>query len=113
LLAVEGWADNTALNVLDVARRFESDGVAALIFTDIARDGVLEGVNVAATVALAEAISIPVIASGGVAGLEDLQALTDAQCPGLNGVIAGRALYDGRLDADAALALLRGEGADA
>lgn len=113
LVAVEGWADTTTLSVLEVAKRFEGHGVAALIFTDIARDGVLGGVNVPATVALAEAISIPVIASGGVAGLEDLNALADAACPGLNGVIAGRALYDGRLDAAAALALLRGDKGDA
>ncbi len=112
-VAVEGWADTTTLSALEVAKRFEDCGAAALIFTDIARDGVLGGVNVPATVALAKAISIPVIASGGVAGLGDLEALTAEAGGALNGVIAGRALYDGRLDARAALALLRGEGPDA
>lgn len=109
-VAVAGWADTTTLSVLDVARRFEQSGVAALIFTDIARDGVLQGVNVPATQELAACVSIPVIASGGVADLQDLETLAKA-CPELNGVIAGRALYDGRLDAAAAAAFLRGEDA--
>ena len=105
-VAVSGWADTTELSALDVARRFEDAGVAAIIFTDIDRDGVMTGVNVEATVALAKAISIPVIASGGVSSLADLKALADARCRNLDGVISGRALYDGRLDAAAALAFL-------
>ncbi len=104
-VAVAGWAETTAMGVLDIARRFEDCGVAAIVFTDIGRDGVLEGLNIEATVALAEAVSIPVIASGGLSGLADLEALADSGCDGIEGAIAGRALYDGRLDAAAALAL--------
>ena len=105
-VAIEGWAETSDIEVTDMARRFEDAGVAAIIFTDIACDGALEGVNVEATVALANAVNVPVIASGGVAGLGDLEALLAANCPGIAGVISGRALYDGRLDAQAALALL-------
>jgi len=105
-VAVEGWADTTELHVLDVARRFEDAGVAAIVFTDIARDGVMRGLNVEATAALAEAISIPVIASGGVNSLDDIKAL--AAVANIDGVIIGRALYDGRLDARAALKLIEG-----
>lgn len=104
-VAVEGWAETSDLAVLDLARRFEDAGVAALIYTDIDRDGVLAGPNVAATRALAEAIGIPVIASGGVSSLDDLRALK--QIPQLDGVISGRALYDGRIDLAAAVALLK------
>lgn len=104
-VAVEGWAETSDLAVLDLARRFEDAGVAALIYTDIDRDGVLAGPNVAATQALAEAIGIPVIASGGVSSLEDLRALK--QITRLNGVISGRALYDGRIDLAQAVALLK------
>ncbi|MFD2235205.1 1-(5-phosphoribosyl)-5-[(5-phosphoribosylamino)methylideneamino]imidazole-4-carboxamide isomerase [Phaeospirillum tilakii] len=104
-VAVEGWAETSDLAVLDLARRFEDAGVAALIYTDIDRDGVLAGPNVAATRALAEAIGIPVIASGGVSSLDDLRALR--QIPRLDGVISGRALYDGRIDLAAAVALLK------
>jgi phosphoribosylformimino-5-aminoimidazole carboxamide ribotide isomerase len=96
MVATQGWADVSDMPVLDLARRFEDAGVAALLFTDIGRDGLLRGVNVEATVALAAAQSLPVIASGGVAGLEDIVALKD--CAGIEGVITGRALYDGRLD---------------
>jgi len=105
-VAVEGWAETSDLTVLDLARKFEDAGVAALIYTDIDRDGVLAGPNVAATAALAAAIRIPVIASGGVSSLDDLRALKTV--PGLEGVISGRALYDGRIDLAAAIALLKG-----
>lgn len=102
MVAVEGWAQTSSLRVVDVARRFEDAGVAAIIFTDIARDGMLEGVNVEATAQLAAAISIPVIASGGLAGVDDILALRHR--PNIAGAIIGRALYDGRISAEAALA---------
>jgi phosphoribosylformimino-5-aminoimidazole carboxamide ribotide isomerase len=107
MVAVEGWAKTSALNALDVARRFEDAGVAALIYTDIARDGLLAGLNLAATIALAEAVDVPVIASGGLASIEDVRALLQPPARKVAGAIAGRALYDGRLDAAAALALIR------
>ena len=112
-VAVEGWAETADITVLDLARKFEDAGVAALIYTDIDRDGLLQGVNVQATADLASALSIPVIASGGVSNLQDLVALmqiapeTTAKGGGISGVISGRAIYDGRLDLRAALALLR------
>jgi phosphoribosylformimino-5-aminoimidazole carboxamide ribotide isomerase len=108
-VATEGWADTSTLSAPDLARRFADAGVAAIIYTDIARDGMLEGLNLDQTVSLAAQIPIPVIASGGVAGLEDLRALRDAaeSAPGLEGVIIGRALYDGRIDMASALAILR------
>jgi phosphoribosylformimino-5-aminoimidazole carboxamide ribotide isomerase len=93
--------------VLDIARRFEDAGVAAIIYTDIARDGLLKGLNLDATIALADSISIPVIASGGLASMADVQALLTPRARKLGGAIAGRALYDGRLNATAALALLK------
>ena len=96
------------MTALDIARRFEDAGVAAIIYTDIARDGMLNGLNLDATIALADAVSIPVIASGGLASLADVEALLAPRAQKLAGAIAGRALYDGRLDAAAALALLRG-----
>jgi phosphoribosylformimino-5-aminoimidazole carboxamide ribotide isomerase len=105
-VAVEGWAQTSALSVLDIARRFEDAGVAAIIYTDIARDGLLKGLNLDATIALADAISIPVIASGGLASMADIEALLAPRAGKLGGAIAGRALYDGRLDASAALARL-------
>lgn len=105
-VAVQGWAEATDRTALNLAREFEDSGVAAIIHTDIDRDGVLTGVNVAATAALAEALSTPVIASGGVASLADLQALMAVESSGVQGVIAGRAIYDGRLDPAEALALL-------
>jgi len=105
-VAVEGWGQGSDLDVLTLARRFEDAGVAAIIFTDIARDGLMTGVNVTATAELAKAISIPVIASGGLAGLDDLRALMNCGAP-IAGVISGRALYDGRLEAEAALTLVR------
>jgi phosphoribosylformimino-5-aminoimidazole carboxamide ribotide isomerase len=110
-VAVEGWAETSELAAVDLARRFEDAGVAAIIYTDIDRDGVLKGLNLPATLALADAVSIPVIASGGLAGLDDIRALLQPQYAKLEGAITGRALYDGRLDARAALALLAGTGA--
>jgi phosphoribosylformimino-5-aminoimidazole carboxamide ribotide isomerase len=106
-IAVEGWAKTSALSALEVARRFEDEGVAAIVYTDVNRDGMLEGLNLDATIALAEKVSIPVIASGGLASLADVRALLEPRAQKLEGAIAGRALYDGRLDAAAALSLLR------
>jgi phosphoribosylformimino-5-aminoimidazole carboxamide ribotide isomerase len=106
-VAVEGWAATSELSALDIARRFEDAGVAAIIYTDVARDGMLKGLNLDATVALADAVSIPVIASGGLASIDDVRALLEPRAKKLEGAIAGRALYDGRLDAAAALAVLR------
>jgi phosphoribosylformimino-5-aminoimidazole carboxamide ribotide isomerase len=105
-VAVQGWAETSEIAALDIARRFEDAGVAAIIYTDIARDGLLKGLNLDATIALADAVSIPVIASGGLASLDDVRALMAPRASKLAGAIAGRALYDGRLDAAAALALL-------
>lgn len=107
-VAVEGWAEVSDVTVLEIAHRFEDAGVAAIIFTDIARDGVLEGLNMEATVDLANAISIPVIASGGLSSIDDIKALIAADCAGLEGAISGRALYDGRLDPGEAIAMLKG-----
>ena len=108
-VAVEGWAEQSEVTALDLARRYEDAGVAAIVYTDIDRDGVLGGVNVAATIGLAEAVAVPVIASGGVGGLADLQALLGTGR--IDGAILGRALYDGRLDPAAALALAEGTAA--
>ena len=106
-VAVDGWAEQSELTVLDIARRFEDAGVAAIVYTDVARDGMLKGINWDATIALAEAISIPVVASGGLASIEDIKRMTKADARKLEGAIAGRALYDGRLDPAEAIALLR------
>jgi len=106
-VAVDGWAQTSQLSVLDIARRFEDIGVAAIVYTDIARDGMLQGLNLNATISLAEAISIPVIASGGLASMGDIKALLEPRAQKLAGAIAGRALYDGRLNAAEALALIR------
>ncbi len=106
-VAVEGWAETSELAALDIAKRFEDAGVATIIYTDIARDGLLKGLNLDATVALAGAVSIPVIASGGLASIADVQALLEPRAKKLAGAIAGRALYDGRLDAAEALRLIR------
>ncbi len=106
-VAVQGWAETSEIKALDIAQRFEDAGVAAIVFTDIARDGLLKGLNLDATIALAERISIPVIASGGLASIEDVKALLTPRAKKLAGGIAGRALYDGRLDPAAALALIR------
>ena len=107
-VAVEGWAETSQMEAVDLARRFEDAGVAAIIFTDIARDGMLGGVNVEATAALANAVRIPIIASGGVAGIGDIEALLAAKEPNIAGVVIGRALYDSRIDAKATLALVNG-----
>ena len=112
-VAVEGWAQTSSLSVFDIAQRFEDAGVAAIIYTDVARDGMLGGLNLDATIALADNISIPVIASGGLASIADVEALMAPRARKLQGAIAGRALYDGRLDAAAALAVLRGATATA
>ncbi len=112
-VAVEGWAETSEITARELALRFEDAGVAAIIHTDIERDGLLAGANAEATAALAAAVSTPVIASGGVGGLEDLRALKAVEASGIAGVVVGRALYDGRLDLAAALALLRPEGAAA
>ncbi|MBR2119893.1 MAG: 1-(5-phosphoribosyl)-5-[(5-phosphoribosylamino)methylideneamino]imidazole-4-carboxamide isomerase [Pseudomonadota bacterium] len=106
-VAVEGWAETSTVTALDIAQRFEDAGVAAIIFTDIARDGLLKGLNLDATIALAEAISIPVIASGGFASIADVKALLEPRARKLEGAISGRALYDGRLDPAEALTLIR------
>jgi phosphoribosylformimino-5-aminoimidazole carboxamide ribotide isomerase len=106
-VAVEGWAETSQVTALEIARRFEDAGVAAIIFTDIARDGLLKGLNLDATIELAERISIPVIASGGFASIDDVRALLAPRAGKLAGAIAGRALYDGQLDPQAALALIR------
>ncbi len=105
-VAIEGWAETSEMTALDLARRFEDVGVAAIIHTDISRDGVLEGLNLDGTAELARAVSIPVIASGGLAGIEDVKRLLEPRYRMLEGAIAGRALYDGRLDPQAALALI-------
>ena len=110
-VAVEGWAEESDLAAEDLARRFEDAGVTALVYTDIARDGALTGVNLEATVALAEAVSLPVIASGGVASLDDIAALMAVEARGIAGVVCGRALYDGRIDPKSALALVKSRGA--
>ncbi|HWX57742.1 1-(5-phosphoribosyl)-5-[(5-phosphoribosylamino)methylideneamino]imidazole-4-carboxamide isomerase [Bradyrhizobium sp.] len=106
-VAVEGWAETSEITALEIARRFEDAGVAAIIFTDIARDGLLKGLNLDATIALADRISVPVIASGGLASIEDVRAMLAPRASRLAGAIAGRALYDGRLDPSAALELIR------
>jgi phosphoribosylformimino-5-aminoimidazole carboxamide ribotide isomerase len=105
-VAVEGWAEASEIETLELARRFEDAGAAAVIYTDISRDGALQGVNVEATAALAGATELPVIASGGVAALGDIEALMAVAKDGIQGAIIGRALYDGRLDPAAALELV-------
>jgi phosphoribosylformimino-5-aminoimidazole carboxamide ribotide isomerase len=106
-VAVEGWAKTSEMTAVELGQKFEDAGVAALIYTDISRDGALQGLNIEATLALADAVDIPVIASGGLASLADIERLLKPDCKKLAGAIAGRALYDGRLDPAAALALLR------
>ncbi len=106
MVAVEGWAETSDVTALELARQFEDAGVAAIIYTDIDRDGAMQGPNVAATAALANAVSIPVIASGGVSSMDDLRALKACGAP-LNGAISGRALYDGAIDAAEAAKLLK------
>lgn len=110
LVAVRGWADVTTKKATELAMELEGCGVAAIIYTDIARDGMMQGPNIEATKALAEAISIPVIASGGVSSLEDIRRLLAIESSGVTGVITGKAIYSGALDLRAAVALTRGEG---
>ena len=107
-VAVEGWAETSDTRALDLAMRFENDGVAAIVYTDIDRDGAMQGVNIDATVDLAFALTTPVIASGGVRGISDIADLKAHESAGIEGVISGRAIYDGRLNAAEALALLKG-----
>jgi phosphoribosylformimino-5-aminoimidazole carboxamide ribotide isomerase len=106
-VAVEGWATNTDLTALEIARRFEDAGVAAVIYTDIGRDGLLRGLNIEATIKLADAVGIGVIASGGLASIDDLHALLEPRAGKIIGAVVGRALYDGRLNATDALRLVR------
>ncbi|MES2450002.1 MAG: 1-(5-phosphoribosyl)-5-[(5-phosphoribosylamino)methylideneamino]imidazole-4-carboxamide isomerase [Pseudomonadota bacterium] len=105
MVATRGWADVSTVTVIDLARRFEDAGVASLLFTDVGRDGMLKGCNVEATVDLARAVRIPVIASGGVKGIAEIHVLALHAVDGVEGVITGRALYDGRLDLAAALSV--------
>jgi phosphoribosylformimino-5-aminoimidazole carboxamide ribotide isomerase len=107
-VAVEGWAEASELGAIELAQKFEGAGVAAIIYTDIDRDGVLSGINWEATIELANAVSIPVIASGGLASLDDIRRMTMPDAQKLEGAISGRALYDGRIDPKAALAILGG-----
>jgi phosphoribosylformimino-5-aminoimidazole carboxamide ribotide isomerase len=108
-VAVEGWAEASSVGVIELAKKFEGVGVAAIIYTDIDRDGVLAGINWNSTIDLAEAVSIPVIASGGLASIADIVRMTMPDAKKLEGAISGRALYDGRIDPAEALAILRGE----
>ena len=106
-VAVEGWAEASELAAVDLARKFEDAGVSAIVYTDIDRDGILKGINFDATLDLARSISIPVIASGGLASIADIERLIQPDCALLEGAISGRAIYDGRLDPTEALALIR------
>jgi phosphoribosylformimino-5-aminoimidazole carboxamide ribotide isomerase len=106
LVAVEGWGESSTLTAIELARRFEDAGVSAIIFTDIDRDGILKGINFAKTLELANAINIPVIASGGLASIADIERLLQPDCAILEGAISGRAIYDGRLDPAQALKLI-------
>jgi phosphoribosylformimino-5-aminoimidazole carboxamide ribotide isomerase len=108
-IATEGWAETSEVTPVELGKRFEDAGVAAVLFTDVDRDGLLKGVNVKATATLAAALSIPVIASGGVGGIEDIEALIAANEPNIEGVVVGRALYDGRIDPAKALKLASGK----
>jgi phosphoribosylformimino-5-aminoimidazole carboxamide ribotide isomerase len=110
-VAVAGWAEATELDAADLAKRFADAGIALIVHTDVERDGMLKGLNLDATVALADAVSIPVVASGGLASLDDVKRLLEPRAKKLAGAIAGRALYDGRLDAKEALALIRAQAA--
>ena len=107
MVAVEGWAETSELSVIELAKRFEGAGVAAIIYTDIDRDGILAGINWDSTLELARSTSIPVIASGGLASMADIERMTQPEYAVLEGAISGRALYDGRIDSREALALLR------
>jgi len=105
-VAVEGWAQTSSMTAEELGRRFEDAGVPALVYTDIARDGILKGLNVEMTLALAEAVAVPVIASGGLASIADVHRLLEPDCALIAGAITGRALYDGRIDPVAALAAI-------
>jgi phosphoribosylformimino-5-aminoimidazole carboxamide ribotide isomerase len=105
-VAVEGWGETSALSAHDLAMRFADAGIAAIIYTDIDRDGMLQGLNIDSTLALAAAVPVPVIASGGLGSMADIERLSQPDCTRLGGVIAGRALYDGRIDPARALAIL-------
>jgi phosphoribosylformimino-5-aminoimidazole carboxamide ribotide isomerase len=105
--AVSGWAEMTEMGAVELGKRFEDAGVAAIVYTDIDRDGILKGLNIEATLKLANAVAIPVIASGGLASLQDVERLLQPDCVLLEGAISGRALYDGRLDGRQALRLIR------
>lgn len=107
MVAVEGWAQTSQLSVIELARRFEGAGVAAIIYTDIDRDGILAGINWPASLELAHAVSIPIIASGGLASMADIETMTRPEYQVLEGAISGRALYDGRIDSREALAMLK------
>lgn len=108
-VAVEGWAEASSVGVIELAKKFEGAGVAAIIYTDIDRDGILTGINWESTIGLADAVSIPVIASGGLASIADIVRMTMPDAAKLEGAISGRALYDGRIDPAEALAVLRGK----
>lgn len=101
MVATDGWANVTDVNVIDLAKRFENDGVSSIVYTDISRDGMLQGVNVEATVRLAESMSIPVIASGGITNLDDVRNLCAVAASGIEGAITGRAIYEGTLNFEA------------
>jgi len=107
LVATEGWAEVSAVRAVDLAHRFREAGVSAIVYTDIARDGILKGLNIEATLELANSLRIPVIASGGLASIDDVRRLVQPDCAVLEGAITGRALYDGRLDPEQALGLIR------
>ncbi|MCX8518891.1 MAG: HisA/HisF-related TIM barrel protein, partial [Methylophilaceae bacterium] len=105
-VAVDGWSKLTGHDVIDLAKKFEDYGVNAIVYTDIGRDGMLTGINIEATVSLAKAISVPVIASGGITDLADIESLCNAASLGISGAIAGRSIYEGTLDFQQALALV-------
>ena len=107
-VAVEGWGESSSLTAIELGKRFEDVGVSAIVFTDIDRDGILKGINFEKTLELANSVNIPVIASGGLASMKDVERLQEPDCAILEGAISGRAIYDGRLDAKAALKLIRG-----
>lgn len=106
-VAVDGWAELSEISAVELGHRFEDAGVAAIVYTDIARDGILKGLNIEATLELANSLTIPVIASGGLASMDDVRRMLEPDCAVLEGAITGRALYDGRLDPDEALQLIR------
>ena len=110
MVAVDGWAEDSGVDVIELARRFEDDGIEGIIYTDISRDGMMQGVNDAATARLAEAVSVPVVASGGVSTLDDIRRLLRHEAAGINAAIIGRALYEGSLDLAECQRLADGQG---